>query len=95
MTDQEATPETLRDWLAKWAPKGTWMYDEGLAHADAWEIMEERLLEVEREHAWMKALILRMERHHVLRYVEGPSYATGDFDELAFVRRLVDKEPKT
>lgn len=47
-----------------------------------------RLKEAEKEHAWMRALLLRTDSMYWMAQVEGPWYATGDMEELAFFRAL-------
>ena len=47
-----------------------------------------------RDNGWMRRVLLSMDRHLWMGFVEGPWYATGDFDELAFFRQLrQDKRP--
>jgi len=41
-----------------------------------------------KENGWMKRILLAMSPAYWMGWVEGPHYATGDFDELAFFRAL-------
>lgn len=53
------------------------------------DALRQRLGAAEKERGWYAGLVARMEPHTVLRLVEGPTYATGDMDELAFFRGIV------
>jgi len=45
-----------------------------------------------RENGWMRRVLSEIGWMHWMSFVEGPWYATGDFDELAFFRRLKDEQ---
>jgi len=51
-------------------------------------------LTLSQENSWMRRVFLAMSWTHWMKWVEGPWYATGDMNELAFFRQLREERIK-
>jgi len=56
--------------------------------------LRKRLEAAEKENGWLKRVLGGIGPFYWMKWVEGPWYATGDMDELAFFRELAALKEK-